>query len=31
MLDMISQMKNTQCIFYVEQHDIDKKWREFND
>ncbi len=31
MLEMISQMKNTKYIFYVEQHSINVKWKECND
>jgi hypothetical protein len=31
MFEMISQIKSTRCTFYVEQHSIDKKWKEYND
>ncbi len=31
MLEMIFQIKNTECIIYAEQRSIDSKWRECND
>jgi len=31
MLEMISQIKNTKCIIYAEQHYINRNWKECND